>query len=60
MTSLNDWITHFRNMAQNKLPPNSLQVVRSGGGVKKIYYRVTPQVENPNSKQKTKKKPKHW
>ena len=42
MTTLNNWITHFKNMAQNKLPPDSLQIVRRGSGPARTFYRVAP------------------
>ena len=44
MTTLNNWITHFKNMAQNKLPPGSLQIVRRGSGVARTFYRVAPTI----------------
>ena len=41
MASVSSWISHFRQMGQDKLPPNSIQVVR-GSGVARTFYRVSP------------------
>ena len=42
MASINSWVSHFRQMGQNKLPPGSIQVVRKGSGVARTFYCVSP------------------
>ena len=39
--------SHFKAMAEGKLPPNSLQVVRQrGSGKTKLFYKIHPQLQN--------------
>jgi hypothetical protein len=41
MASLEQWIVHFRNMANSQLPPEAFHTVKPrGGGPTRTFYKI--------------------